>query len=420
MPFFSGRPPRFAVALGASLIGLLASPALADPAPPFHLLLAEALQSAPRLAEAQAEVDQSRSLAAQSSVRPNPTVSFEIENAFGTGPLRGLSATELTASIEQNLELGGRRTARIQSGRAAVSFARARADRTRSEFAADLAEAYVQAEASHLRLRFAREALELAQQDLRVADALVGAGHEAELRSVQATAAASAAQAQVAEAMAARTVAFARLTAMSGSATPITSITVGLLAHADRDEAFRRPDPLTTPSYRAAQGDIVAAAGRVRIEQTRSRPDITVSVGVRRVEETGATAFVAGISSPLPLFDRNRGATDAAMAERRGAEARLDAARLNAEAEAISTVARAEAASVRLAASQNGERAAAEASRLALIAYQSGRLSLLELLATRRAHTEARTQSLNARLERLSAEAALARLSGVTPFGDQP
>lgn len=59
--------------------------------------------------------------------------------------------------------------------------------------------------------------------------------------------------------------------------------------------------------------------------------------------------------------------------------------------------------------------------RLALKgASTDGKLALVELLNARRALTEARTQTIEAATERLSAQAALARLAGVAPFGDQP
>lgn len=58
--------------------------------------------------------------------------------------------------------------------------------------------------------------------------------------------------------------------------------------------------------------------------------------------------------------------------------------------------------------------------RLTRIGYEGGKLALVELLNARRALTDARTQMIDAATERLSAQAALARLAGVPPFGDQP
>ncbi|HTK34701.1 MAG TPA: hypothetical protein VL358_05355 [Caulobacteraceae bacterium] len=50
--------------------------------------------------------------------RPNPTLGLEIENFAGTGPFGGLRGAETTASVEQTIETGGKRRARIATGEA--------------------------------------------------------------------------------------------------------------------------------------------------------------------------------------------------------------------------------------------------------------------------------------------------------------
>jgi len=339
-------------------------------------------------------------------------------NFSGTGPFRGTDLAETTAQLEQTLELGGKRPARMAAGRADVDAARARSTQARADFAFDLADAYAQAEAAERRAQLALDAVALAEEDARVANALVKAGKEADLRAVQARAAVQAARAAHDEARAANAAAFGKLTALAGSPRPLTAIVASLLDHADRSEKIPQPDPLAAPGYLAAQAAREAAARRVRVERTRGVPDVAVSLGLRRLNGDDSTAMVGGVSAPLPLFDRNRGNVSAAQAELAGAEARLNAARLDAEADTRSATARALAAHSRIAAARESEQAADEAYRLTRIGYQGGKLSLAELNIARRALTEARAQTLDARLERLSAEAMLARLQGVAPFGD--
>ncbi len=413
-----GRP--WAVWLGASAIALSAGGALAEPAPPFRELLRQAQTSAPRLAESRAEVARVQGLARQAGARPNPTVGVEIENFSGSAPYRGRDLAEATASIEQTLELGGKRGARVAAGRAEVDAARRRAAEAALQFAGDLAAAYAGAEAADRRLALATEALQLAEDDARVATALVEAGREADLRRVQARAAVQAARAGVDEARAARATAFGGLTTLAGAPAPITSIAVSLLDQASQPVPTTPPDPLASPTYLAAQAEREAAARRIRIERLRAVPDLSVSVGVRRFEEEDATALVAGLSAPFPLFDRNRGNIDAAQAELAAAEARLQTARLEAEAESRSGLARLEAAAARLAAAREAEVTAEEAYRLTRLGYEGGKLDLVEVLNARRALAEAHAQAVDAALERLSAQTALARLQGRAPFGDQP
>lgn len=321
------RRPLLAVTLGLSAHALCASFALADPAPPFTALLAQAQSTAPRLAEARAEIAKAQGLARQAGVLPNPTLGVEFENFSGSGPFKGTDLAETTASIGQTLELGGKRSARVSAGRAEIDAARARSVQVSAEFAFDLAQSYALAEASERRMQLASETLTLAQEDARIATALVEAGREADVRRVQAQAGVQAAKANVDAARSARVTAFANLTAMSGSPVPLTSIPTSLLAQAERTAPDPRPDPTASPAYLAAQAAREAAARRVRVEGSRAIPDVEVSVGLRRFQADDATAIVAGFSTSLPLFDRNRGNIDAAQADLAATDARLNGAR---------------------------------------------------------------------------------------------
>lgn len=410
------RRPLCAAALGLSALSACA--ASAAPAPSFTQLLSDAQVSAPRLAEARADIARAEGLALQAAARPNPTVSLQTENISGSGPYRGSRLAENTASVQQPLELGGKRSTRIAAGRADVGAAEARARRAQADYAFDLATAYAAAEAAERRLVLAQDVLALARDDARIATALVRASREAELRRLQAEAAVQAAEAAVDEARAAQATAFGALTALAGYPVEITTIGTSLL---DRPVPFyddARPSAEATLAYLAAEAEREAAERRLSAERRRALPDVTVSVGLRQFRQENATAFVAGVSVPLPLFDRNRGNVAAAAADVSMAQARLKAARLDAQAAVRTSAARITAAGTRLSASRQGERTAQEAYRLSRIGYEAGRLPLVELVNARRALTEARSQTIAAAVERIGAHAAQARLGGLAAPGD--
>ena len=408
MSFGTARRLLIAAILSAPA---LASPAMAEPAPPFAELLRQAQATAPRLAESEAGVREAEGLARQGAAIPNPTADVEVENFNRTGSLGASNDAETTFRLSQPLELGGKRSARVEAGRASVDAARARLTQARADFAFDLAAAYGDAEAADRRLVLAQDALDAAQQDLRASRALVDAGKEAELRSLQAQAAVTAARAALDAARAERATAFARLTALSGSPRPLTTVTESLLT-APNLPPIQQGDALAAPSVVAAEAEREAAARRVRVERTKAVPDVNVTVGVRRFSLDGSTALVGGVSMPIPVFDRNRGNISAAQAELSAAEARLNAARLDAEAEFRVARSQIEASQARVASSLEGERTAAEAYRLTRIGYEAGKASLLELNAARRALTDVRAETIAAQQARLRAEAAFARLQG--------
>jgi outer membrane protein, heavy metal efflux system len=411
---------RFAAVSAAAVAGALASAsgAVADPAPPFKDLLTQAQTNAPRLAEAAAGVRQAEGLARQAGARPNPTVGMEIENFSGSGIYSGANNADTTFSLSQPLEVGGKRSARVAAGRAALDAARARLVQSKADFAFSLADAYALAEAAERRVTLAEEAVTLSDETLRASRALVDAGKEAELRTLQAQAALTGARASLEEARAERTGAFSRLTALVGSTTPYTSLSDSLLTSPKLTSQPDDIDALSTPAVQAAEADREAAARRVRIERTRAVPDVTVSAGVRRFSGDDSTALVAGVSLPIPVFDQNRGNITAAQGELQAAEARLNAARFDAEADIRTARFQLGAAQSRADAAGQGETSAAEAFRLTRIAYESGKAPLVELINARRSLAEARDQTIQAQLARVRAEADLARLQGRL-FGDR-
>ena len=411
---------RFAAVSAAAVAGALASAsgAVADPARPFKDLLTQAQTNAPRLAEAAAGVRQAEGLARQAGARPNPTVGMEIENFSGSGIYSGANNADTTFSLSQPLEVGGKRSARVAAGRAALDAARARLVQSKADFAFSLADAYALAEAAERRVTLAEEAVTLSDETLRASRALVDAGKEAELRTLQAQAALTGARASLEEARAERTGAFSRLTALVGSTTPYTSLSDSLLTSPKLTSQPDDIDALSTPAVQAAEADREAAARRVRIERTRAVPDVTVSAGVRRFSGDDSTALVAGVSLPIPVFDQNRGNITAAQGELQAAEARLNAARFDAEADIRTARFQLGAAQSRADAAGQGETSAAEAFRLTRIAYESGKAPLVELINARRSLAEARDQTIQAQLARVRAEADLARLQGRL-FGDR-
>lgn len=388
-------------------------PALADPAPPFRDLLAQSAQ-APRRAESQAEVAAAQGRLAQAGAWRNPELALDVENFAGKGPLDGFDSAETTLSVSQTLELGGKRQARIAGARQDLNLARARDAQARADYAAALALAYAEAEAADAKADQAQELLEAAQTDARSAQLLVEAGKEANLRALQAQAEAQSAQAGLDQARAERDAAFGRLSALAGSGAVFDTVSASLLSEEPPAQAS---DAAPTPAVLAAEADRDRAAAKVRIEQVQARPDLTLSAGVRRFAGDDSTAMVAGASLPFPLFDRNRGNTEAARADLNAAEARLAQARLDAAADLAAARSQARSAQAQVAAATAGEHAAGEAYRLARIGYEAGRLPLLELTAARRSRAAARLQTLEARLARVRAEAEAARLTGKTPFG---
>ena len=356
-------------------------------------------------------------LAVQASARPNPTVGLMVENAAGSGPYRDFDSAETTLSVEHLLELGGKRAARISSAQADLAAARARDAQGQVDFARDLALAYANAEAAQQRLTIVKDGVDLAQVDARAAHLLVDHGKEAQVRAIQADAGLASARAELGVVQAEAETSLVRLSALTGSSGPYIAIAGGLL---DATPTPPSPEPTFSPAIAVARAERDAAERRIAVERSRRTPDVTVSFGVRRLQGDDATAAVFGISAPLPLFDRNRGAVAAASANVQAAQARLAMVQAEQNGDRHAATAQVAAATQTLGASRQAESAASEAYRLARLGYDAGRLPLPEVLAARRDLIAARSRTLDTKLARAKAFAELARAQGRIPFGDQP
>lgn len=413
MPPSYRRSPRVAVGCALAAMAVLsAGPAWADPAPSFAELLSR-LDQTPATLEADALSQAAEARVRQARVRPNPTLGFEADSVFGSGPYSGTDNVEATLSISQDLELWGRRAARVEAARADAGTAALQRELAVVDAAGRLALIYAEAEAAERRAELAEESLTLTAADARAALALVEQGREPLLRGIQGESEAAAARAARDEAQAERDAAFARLSGVAMLPVPVTRIDVSLL---DQTPSAVREMAVVAPTVRVAEAGRDAAERRIAVERIRARPDVSASVGVRRYEAEDATALTFGISLPLPLFDRNRGNIDAAQAEHRAAEARLMGARQEAQADRAAARARLAASASRVGAADAGVTSAEEAYRLSRIGFEAGRISQLELRVTRAALINARTTAVDARLARVRAETDLARQDGRAPF----
>lgn len=378
---------------------------------PAKLSLAQALDEAaarsPAVVAAQRDVAGAEARLRQAGYRENPELSVEVENIAGTGEIRGLGRRETTVAVNQRLDLGGRRGARIGVARADLAVQQVRLAIARADLAQGVREQFARAIAARERLLQAQDNVLWAQELARVARLLVEAGRDPPLRAVRARSAlaqaVAAREAADAEELAARS----SLAALFGASTPVAALTGSAL---DLTPGQVAPD--LSLEVRLADAERAAAEAGLRQQLAERRLDPAVGAGVRHIGETGDFGFVAGLSMPLQIFDRNQGNIAAARAAVAAAEARRAATLASTTARARNAIANVEAAERRVTALQDSAvPEAVEALRLAQRSYEEGRASLLELLDARNAYTGAQASLTEAREELALATAELGRIS---------
>ncbi len=352
----------------------------------------------PRLIGPRADAEAARALIDQARLRPNPEASFEVENIAGTGAFSGLRATEYTLSVGQRIELGGKRSARVRAAQAEAQVAGLQGIVSAAQLARSVRERYLEASAAAARLELARDVVERNVELARIAGVLVEVGREPPLRALRAEATLAEARAELEAAQASYFATRSALAALWGDTGPLPDVLPD----------FPRIEPpvnllATDASLRLqlADAERMAAAASIDRERSLARVDPVVSAGVRRFEESNDTAFLVGVTVPLPFTNRNQGNIAAAEARLRGATARQAIARTEFELSIAQTRARYLAAETRVETlAETSLPQAEEALRLVNIGYRNGKFPLIEVLAAAEARDSIREALIEAKEDR--------------------
>lgn len=275
--------------------------------------------------------------------------------------------------------------------------------------------AYYRVLAAQERKGLADELLDLAERFASTVQARVDAGKVSPVEATRASIEVSQTRIQRARAVRDLEAARVRLAASWGSSAAAFDEVVGVL-----------PEPCQPPSLEELRRLLMQAPDVERLEIEIQRqlevqelersfrlPDLTVSVGPRRFEESGRSAWVAGVSLPLPIFDRNQGSRRAAEFETERVRRDAESIRITLEAEVAVVLERLCAAAQEANTMGDEVVPAAQAAFAATeIGYSEGKFGFLDVLDAQRALFEARSLLLASSEEYALTRTELERIVG--------
>ncbi|WP_305047155.1 TolC family protein [Geoalkalibacter sp.] len=361
--------------------------------------LAETLLHSPDLQAFALEIRAREAEALQAGLRPNPLLSLEAENLFGSGEFSGVDAAETTLSVSQTLELGGKRGLRRELADAETRLAQGEYAQREAQALAVTTEAFLAVLVAQERLALAEALIEPAEKILDQVRERIVAGKTAEteqlrvrihLRELQ-----GARERSKRELAAAREQLAARLGRDRVDFGPV----VGDLA-----TLFAPPRPMdlekhleVSPVVRQRALENERRAKLMNLEQARRIPNVDIEVGARYLRHEEDLALVVGLSVPLPLFDRNQGSIAAARHRLTQARTEERDAFLITRASVIAAGEELAAAHADIAALRDEILPAAHQALQAMeYGYQAGKFGLLDVLDAQRTLVEAQRAHLEA------------------------
>jgi cobalt-zinc-cadmium efflux system outer membrane protein len=433
-----------------------------------------ALAENPGLAAKRWDVEISGAEVTQAGLRPNPELSIEMEDirwnrgptqhtrsrslagGLGSGSLptlgwesetesgshSGLTEAEVTLSIAQLIELGGKRAKRVAEAEEAKQLALWDYEALRADVIAETARAFVAVVAAQEQLALETDLLRLAEEMVRTFQLRVQAGQESPIEAAKADVAL--ANQRIARERAERALEVVRtqLAAMWGEETPHFGPVEGDLEDLPDLPAFEalRARVSSNPDIARWAAELAARKATLELARANRIPDATVELGLRSAgladsaashyglgtdggfsASRSKTSFDSGrdnalqlkFSIPLPIFHRNQGEIAAAQFSvsqipdsNRAAAMRVHSDLAAAHEEAAS------AFSEVLALRKNVLPRSAEIFEKTQTGYRQGKFDYLDLLDSQRTLFEVRTAYLTALERGHLAVIALERLTG--------
>ena len=380
------------------------------PATPLSLTKAIelALEGSPEVAAATRQWEATEGQVLQGRARPNPELAYSLEDA---------RSRTRTQSWQLNLpvELGGKRAARTKAAEKSREQAQAQLNELKAALRANVAAAYFDVLTAQERLVLAKDSVALAKSSTDTVAKRVAAGKVSPVEESKARVAEAGIRVELAQAASEQRNALSRLFALLGKIEAPFTVLEGKAENLPPVPKLADLQSLisSSPAVVLARIEVDRRKALTDLEQSKRVPDITVSAGIQRSNETQRNILLFGVSVPLPVFDRNQGnllealkLEDKARDELQGATVRLHSEVAQAQ-ERLSTIA-AEVQSLR----QDVLPGAKSAYDAATIGFENGKFNFLEVLDAQRTYFTAKSQYLKALGEAHRAAAEVDRLLG--------
>lgn len=245
----------------------------------------------------------------QASLLPNPDAVIEIENFAGEDEQESFDGAEITFGIEQTIELGGKRSNRKNVADFSYKISQQQAHALALSLLAETDYAFIRVAVAQERMNLADKRLELANKTHEIVKRRIGAAKAADIQHTKADIEQAAAEVEKRKAEMELTNARNHLAQLLGSmehAEVDVDSDISTLPKITDKQALM--DALeNAPQSKAQEFAKMRARSSFDLAQAQAIPDPTFGLGIRRFNENDSTALVAGVSFPIPVFNRNQG-----------------------------------------------------------------------------------------------------------------
>lgn len=368
-----------------------------------------ALKANPDIAVAMRENEAIAAVKTQAAVRPNPSFATTLQDTR-------CDTRQLYLQINQEIEMGHKREARMEAADAFYLKATAELDSKKAEIHANVLLAFYEVLVAQERVTLAKSSVAIAESALDAAAKRVKAGKSSPVEQTKSNVAAATAKIELVQASTQLNNSRKRLSALWGDNAPSFESVIGDVSSIPEVGSIIGLQALidNAPSVKLAKQEINARDAITKIERSKAIPNITLSAGVINNQELGGlNQALLGLSIPIPVFDRNQGSVQEAVSRKFKAEDELIALRNKIQTNLLTQYERLSAARQASLSLQhdilpNAQSAFDAANR----GFSLGKFNFLDVLDAQRTLYQAKSQYINALLEAHQSIAEIERTLG--------
>ena len=345
----------------------------------------------------------------------NPELEIEIEDFGGSGDYHGLDASETTIQLSQLIELGDKIKKRQNVRSHYTALAELDYQAKQLDVCTDLTKAFVE-------LMFVQQKQALSEELVRISEKIAGsidkrvqAGKDSPMDLSKANIATAKARIQHQDIVRHESVYRKKLASYWGCRQPAFSALSGEFERINEIPELSVLQGLlqNNPDVARWAGEVQLRKAEIQIADAEAIGNLTVGGGVKYFNESDDTAFVFGVSIPLPIADQNQGGRLEAGYNLKKTQHLRQASVLSVFNELNRLYANVQNAYVKATILENDVLATSkELLDASTISYEQGKMDYLGLLDSQRIYFESKNEYIDAMAEYHINKTELERLIG--------
>ena len=277
--------------------------------------VARALVNNPKLKAFSLDIRAAEARKLQAGLLPNPEIDLEVEEFGGTGGLTGFDSSQTSIQIGQLIELADKRSKRTHLAALEKDLAELDFKSKRLDVMSDAARAFIDVLAAQEQLSLSKELVDLSEKAFSTVAERVRAGQDSPVEETKAKIALSNTRIEFERAGKELVSARYQLAATWGSSNPAFEKVSGGFYYLSPAPSLEELAGLISQNPDMARWPAEKERSRaaLELEKAKAASDIKLGGGVQYFDDGDDSAFILGLSIPMPLFDRNQGNVKEAM-----------------------------------------------------------------------------------------------------------